>query len=115
MKKKIVLLVLLISLLAIVQPTNAQQTGKIFRIGFLDQTTASGVAVLVESFRQELRKLGWMEGKNITIEYRFGETKGPAYLQQLAVDLVRLKVDLIVATTTSAALVAKSTTKPFPS
>jgi len=54
----------------------AQQTGKIFRIGFLDQSTASGMAGLLEAFRQELSKLGWIEGKNITVEYRFGESKG---------------------------------------
>ena len=51
----------------------AQQAGKIFRIGFLDNSTASGMAVLVDAFRQELRKLGWIEGKNFTIEYRFAE------------------------------------------
>jgi hypothetical protein len=56
---------------------NAQQTGKIFRIGILDPSTASGSAVLWEAFRHELSKLGWAEGKNITIEYRFGENKGP--------------------------------------
>ena len=54
---------------------DAQQTGKIFRIGFLDPSTASGSAVLVDAFRQELSKLGWIEGKNITIEYRFAEQK----------------------------------------
>ena len=54
---------------------DAQQTGKIFRIGFLDPSTASGSAVLVEAFRQELSKLGWIEGKNIAIEYRFAEQK----------------------------------------
>src|SRR4029450_3529469 len=48
----------------------AQQTGKIFRVGFLDASSASGSAVLVEAFRQELNKLGWIEGKNIAIEYR---------------------------------------------
>ena len=47
----------------------AQQAGKIFRIGFLDGSTAFGNAVLVEAFRQELLKLGWIEGKNIAIEY----------------------------------------------
>ena len=73
----------------------AQQTGKILRIGFLDSSTASGSAVLLEAFRQELSKLGWIEGKNITIEYRFAEQK-PERLPELAADLVRLKVDLIV-------------------
>ena len=57
------------------RPADAQQPGKIFRIGFLDNSTASGSAVLLEAFRQELSKLGWIEGKNITIEYRFAEQK----------------------------------------
>ena len=74
----------------------AQQTGKVFRIGFLDNSTASGMAVLSEAFRQELSKLGWVEGKNIAIEYRFAEQKTDR-LPELAADLVRLKVDLIVA------------------
>src|SRR5262245_5233186 len=47
----------------------AQQTGKIVRIGFLDNSTASGMAVLLDAFRQELSKLGWIEGKNMSIEY----------------------------------------------
>ena len=64
-------------------------------------STASGIAVLLEAFRQELSKLGWIEGKNITIEYRFAEQKRER-LPELAADLVRLKVDLIVATGTTA-------------
>ena len=83
------------------RPTQAQQPGKIFRIGFLDASTASGSAVLVEAFRQELSKLGWIEGKNITIEYRFAEQKSER-LPELAADLVRLKVDLIVVSGTPA-------------
>ena len=75
----------------------AQQPGKIARIGFLDASTASGMAGLVEAFQQELTKLGWIEGKNITIEYRFAEGKTERRLE-LAADLVRLKVDLIVVT-----------------
>jgi hypothetical protein len=53
----------------------AQQPGKIFRIGFLDPSTAAGNAVLVDAFRQELSKLGWIEGKNIAFVYRFAEQK----------------------------------------
>src|SRR5215813_12112278 len=84
---------------------DAQQSGKIFRIGFLDSSTASGSAVLVDAFRQELSKLGWIEGKDFTIEYRFGENKpGPGRLQELAADLVRLKVDLIVGASMQSAL-----------
>src|SRR5215475_2274643 len=91
----------------------AQQTGKIFRIGYLDAGTASGSAVLVEAFRQELRKLGWIEGKNIIIEYRFAEQKNER-LPELAADLVRLKLDLIVVASRPTALVAKSATATIP-
>jgi len=66
-----------------------------FRIGFLDNSTASGMAVLVGAFRQELSKLGWIEGKNITIEYRFAEQQNKR-LPGLAAELVRLNVDVIV-------------------
>ena len=92
----------------------AQQTGKIFRIGFLDNSTAAGSAVLVKAFRQELSKLGWIERKNITIEYRFAESKGAERLAELAADLVRLKVDLIVTSSTAPALAAKKATTTIP-
>src|SRR5207245_5992425 len=92
---------------------HAQQTGKIFRIGFLDSSTASGSAVLVDGFRQELSKLGWIEGKNITIEYRFAEQRNER-LPELAADLVRLKVDLIVVSGTTPALAAKKATTTVP-
>jgi putative tryptophan/tyrosine transport system substrate-binding protein len=100
-------------LFALCPPIPAQQTEKIFRIGLLDNSTASGSAVLLEAFRQELSKLGWVEGKNISIEYRFADGKR-APLPELAADLVRLKVDLIVASGTPAALAAKSATTTIP-
>ena len=73
MTKKIILLALCSLLLAPCSAVDAQQAGKVSRIGFLDGSTASGSAVLLEAFRQEMGKLGWIEGKNITIEYRFAE------------------------------------------
>jgi putative ABC transport system substrate-binding protein len=91
----------------------AQQTGKIFRIGYLDGSTAAGSAGLLEAFRQELRKLGWIEGKNIAIEYRFAEQKVER-LPELAADLVRLKVDLIVVGGPGPALAAKKATTTIP-
>src|SRR5206468_762777 len=91
----------------------AQQTGKIFRIGFLDTSTASGNAVLWNAFREEMRKLGWIEGKNIAIDYRFAEQK-PERLPELAADLVRLKVDLIMVSETPPALATKKTTTTIP-
>ncbi len=91
----------------------AQQTGKVFRIGFLDPSTASGSAGLLEVFLQELGKLGWIEGKTFIIEYRFGEQK-PERVPELAADLVRLKVDLIVVSGITAALAAKKATTTIP-
>jgi putative ABC transport system substrate-binding protein len=92
---------------------DAQQTGKIPRIGYLDPGTASGSAVLLDAFRQELSKLGWIEGKNFTIEYRFGEQKLER-MPELAADLVRLRVDLIVVTGGPPALAAKKATSTIP-
>jgi putative ABC transport system substrate-binding protein len=92
----------------------AQQPGKIFRIGFLDPSTASNTAGLLEPFRQELNRLGWIEGKNLTIEYRFGDNKGREHLPELAAELVRLKVDLIVTSGGPTPLVAKTATTSIP-
>src|SRR5207249_9329572 len=102
-----------IATVLVVAVVEAQQAGKVPRIGFLDPSTAAGSAVLVEAFRQELRKLGWIEGKNIAIEYRFAEQKNER-VPELAADLVRLKVDLIVVAGTRPALAAKSATTTIP-
>jgi putative ABC transport system substrate-binding protein len=107
----IVSLVVTFAMWAVV--ASAQQAGKIFRIGFLDTSTAAGSAVLVDAFRQELSKLGWIEGKNITIEYRFAEQKREC-VPELAADLVHLKVDLIVASGTPPASAAKKATTTIP-
>jgi putative ABC transport system substrate-binding protein len=107
------LLTVLLLTVFLLTAAEAQQAGKIFRIGFLDGSTASGSAVLRAAFLQELSKLGWIEGKNITIEYRFAEGKNDR-LPELAADLVRLKVNLIVVVATPAALAAKSATTTIP-
>jgi putative tryptophan/tyrosine transport system substrate-binding protein len=113
MQKRITLWLLATLFLANVALADAQQTGKIFRVGFLDSSTASGIAVLVDAFRQELNKLGWIEGKNIAIEYRFAEQKNER-LPELVADLVRLKVDLIVVSATPPALAAKTASTTIP-
>ena len=92
---------------------DAQPAGKIFRMGILDPSTASGSAVFWEALRQELSKLGWIEGKNIAIEYRFAEQKNE-HLFELAADLARLKVDLIVVSGTPPAFAAKNATTAIP-
>src|SRR5262245_4711752 len=113
MNRTVPCLALVALLFALCVPANAQQTGKIFRIGYLEQSTASGNVVLLEAFWQEMRKLGWIEGKNITIEYRFAEQKLER-IHELAAELVRLKVDLIVVTGGGPALAAKKATTTIP-
>jgi putative ABC transport system substrate-binding protein len=114
MRKFVVFACLLSTVLMLTDlPAEAQQAGKVLHIGYLDLSTASGSAVLVDAFRQELTKLGWIEGKNITIEYRFAE-RNPDRLPELAAELVRHNVDLIVVAATPAALAAKNATTTVP-
>jgi putative ABC transport system substrate-binding protein len=107
------LVVFVVALTVCGERAEAQQPGKVARIGFLDNSTASGIAVLSEAFRQELTKLGWIEGKNIAIEYRFSGQKRER-LAELAADLVRLKVDLIVTTGSPPVSAAKKATTTIP-
>jgi putative ABC transport system substrate-binding protein len=113
MKKKLTVLALCPMLLAFCFAAEAQQTGKIPRIGYLDPSTSAARASLVEAFRQELSKLGWIEGKNIAIEYRFAEQK-PERLPELGADLVRSKVDVIVVSGGPTPLALKKTTSTIP-
>ena len=92
---------------------SAQQASKAHRIGYLDSSISSGSTVYLTAFRQELSKLGWIEGKNIAIEYRFAEGKRER-VPELAADLVRLNVGVIVVVETQTALAAKSATSTVP-
>jgi putative ABC transport system substrate-binding protein len=85
----------------------AQQQAKIPRIGYLQATPSSAVAARTEAFRQGLRELGYVEGKNVVIEWRFAEGKADR-LPSLAAELVRLKVEVIV---TSGPTVTRSAQK----
>ena len=76
---------------------DAQSTANMRRIGYL--ASSSGTALPVEPFREALRGLGWVEGQNIVIEYRFAEGRFER-LPDLAAELVRLKMELIVAVPT---------------
>jgi putative ABC transport system substrate-binding protein len=89
---------------------SAQAQQKVRRIGFLSPTSDDS---RVEAFRQGLRELGYAEGQNISIEYRWADGKFEQ-LSDLAVELVRLKVDLIVAVVTQASLEAKKATGTIP-
>src|SRR5262245_14750165 len=88
--------VLALSLLAAPLVAGAQQAGKVPRIGFLSLTSPSDRPLLLAAFRQELRELGWVEGQNIVIDYRYEEGRVDR-LRDLAAELVRLKLDLIVS------------------
>src|SRR6267143_400462 len=90
----------------------AQQAGKIDRIGYLSPSPAAPNP-LSEAFRQGLRDLGYVEGRNVVIEYRSAEGKLERF-PALAAELVALKVDVIVAPSTPAALAAKQATKTIP-
>jgi putative tryptophan/tyrosine transport system substrate-binding protein len=113
MKRKITVFALSAVLFAFCGSVDAQQQTKVPRIGFLDSSTPSGMAVLIDAFRQELSKLGWIEGRNLTIEYRFAELKSQR-LPELAADLVRLKVDLIVTSGGATPSAAKGATSTIP-
>jgi putative tryptophan/tyrosine transport system substrate-binding protein len=89
----------------------AQQAGKVYRIGYL--STRSSTAAPVAPFRQGLRALGWIEGQNIVLDYRFADGRFDR-LHELAAELVRLKVDVIVAGPTPAAAAAKNATATIP-
>jgi putative ABC transport system substrate-binding protein len=91
----------------------AQQAGKVPRIGYLGVTSASDRPSLLDTFRQRLRELGWIEGQNIVIDYRFAEGRLDR-LPDLAAELVRLKVDVIVSLGTQGVTAAKNATKTIP-
>jgi len=101
-------------LFALCTSAHAQQPGKIFRIGYLNSGSFSGNAHLLEAFRQRLRELEWIEGKNISFEYRFADGKGSDRVKELADELVRLKVDVIVASATTGSLAAQAATSTIP-
>src|SRR4030095_12051003 len=92
-----------------------QPTGKVPRLGFLDSDSASDPRNIlgVEALRQGLRELGYVEGKNIDIDFRYDEGK-PGRLQELAEELVRLRVDILMGMDTSAAQAAKKATTSIP-
>jgi ABC-type uncharacterized transport system substrate-binding protein len=93
---------------------DAQPTSKIYRIGYLSTGSASTTYTRpLEAFRQGLRELGWVEGRNLYIEYRFAEGRVDR-LPALADELVRLKVDVIVASPTPSALAARNATRTIP-
>jgi len=91
----------------------AQQLGKLRTIGFLGQSTRSAGSEWVAAFGQRLRELGWIEGRTITIEYRWAEGREERFAQGAA-ELVRLKVDVIVTSGTQSVVACKQATSVIP-
>ena len=113
MRKKVIGLTLGATVFALSVSVEAQQPKKVPRIGFLTATSASSQAPRLEAFRQGLKDLGYFEGKNITIEYRFAEEKLDR-VANLAADLVHLKIDMIVTGGGTSTRAAKEATATIP-
>ena len=114
MKKAAVLSILCaVVLLALAVIAEAQQPGKVPQIAVLVSASASASVSRIHAFQQGLRELGYNEGKNIVVEYRYTEAKLDR-LPELVAELVRLKVDVIVTDTSRAIDAAKNATKTIP-
>src|SRR5712691_9134341 len=97
----------LVALPAAAAPAQAQQTGKVYRIGFL--RAGQPPKAWVEAFQQGLRERGYVDGQNLVVEFRFIDGS-LGQLQHLAEELVRLKVDVILASSGTGAMAAKRAT-----
>src|SRR5262252_1800793 len=110
--RRIALAVVLASSLMVASlAAEGQQAGRVSRIAYLGTRTPSDFGLI--SFRQALRELGWVEGQNLAIEYRFAEGRLDR-LPELAAELARLKVDVFVAHSTPGAKAAKRATETIP-
>jgi putative tryptophan/tyrosine transport system substrate-binding protein len=113
MGKKVFRIVMCALLLALSNPAQAQQSAKIPQIGYLNGGFLSGIAGRIEAFRQGLRELNYVEGKNIVIDWLSAEGKGDR-LPELAAELLRRKVDVIVTSGGNPTRAAKAATSTIP-
>jgi putative ABC transport system substrate-binding protein len=90
-----------------------QQPRRVARIGYLDSWTAAGNAEVLDAFRKQMTQLDWIEGKNLTIEYRYADDNLDR-LSELALELVQLKPDAIVGNNTLTSLAIKKATSTIP-
>ncbi|TMA57940.1 MAG: ABC transporter substrate-binding protein, partial [Deltaproteobacteria bacterium] len=113
MQAKFLWCILATVILTTIYPADAQQAARVFRIGYLTTALSERQKNRLAAFQQGLRDLGYVEGKNIIIEYRFADGKFER-LPELVAELVRLNVDILVAAGAPAAHAAKSATKTIP-
>jgi putative tryptophan/tyrosine transport system substrate-binding protein len=110
---RVVYLALCAPLFVLSSPAKAEQAPQVPRIGYLGGAAASAITFRTEAFRQSLRELGYVEGKNIIIEYRYAEGN-PVIQKQLAAELVRLNVNVIVTSGPASTRAAKEATARIP-
>jgi len=113
MVKELAAVIVATAILNAVNVSDAQQVKKIPRIGLLSVSSTATMLARVEAFRRGLRDLGYTEGKNIFIEYRYADGKQERF-SDLASELVQLKVDLIVTATTAGVRAVRSATSTLP-
>ena len=113
MNTKMIICLVAATLVSTASFVHAQQSKKVPRIGYLTANYLSTISPLIEAFGQGLRELGYVEGKNIVIEYRYADTKLDR-LPALADELVRLKVDVLVVGGPPVAVAAKNATRTIP-
>ena len=113
MKKKITVFILSAWFLALCLSAHAQQPKKVPRIGFLAGVSASTISARTDAFRQGLRELGYIEGKNIIVEWRYADEKLER-LNDLATELVRLKLDVLVSSAPTVTRPLRPATKTIP-
>jgi putative ABC transport system substrate-binding protein len=113
MRRNIIILIMAFTALISAHPTDAQQADKVYRIGILTGGSVSTAKRNIDPFLEGLRELGYVEGKNIVIEYRQAERKRDR-LPGLAAELVRIKVDVILVVGTRPIAVAKQATSTIP-
>ncbi len=105
--------ILILAILWVPLGAEAQQAGKVYRIGYMSVPSRQSAERLIPIFLQALRERGWVEGRNLLTEWRWAEGKVER-LPEFAAELVRLNVDLIVAPQTASALAAKNATRTIP-
>ena len=114
MKRQITVVALCVVLFALCLPTHAQQPKKVPRIGYLGANDPASESTRAEAIRLALRERGFIEGQSIAIEYRYAEGRRDR-LPELAAELVRLKVDIIVVAGGDGPIrAAKNATKTIP-
>jgi len=113
MKKAVFSILFVVVLLAVAVIAEPQQPKKVPRIGFQSASSPSSISLRAEAFRQGLRELGYVEGKNIVIEWRYAEGKLDR-LDEFAAEFARLKVDVIVTAAPSSTRAAKKATSTIP-